>query len=116
MVELQGANSWVSDVAIDERRKFPRALSLKTGKIVSEVLAEPIDTAVLDLSEEGACLLVPDIADIPQAFQLVLDPGNRKLKCEVRWKSGYRIGVHFAEPPGLNLGFVVPTEPSSDAG
>ena len=96
---------------MDERRKYPRALSLKTGKIVSDILAEPIDTAVLDISEEGACLLVPDIADVPDSFHLVIDPGNRKLKCEVRWKNGFRIGVHFRDSPGLNLGFVVLPEP-----
>ena len=90
---------------MDERRKFPRALSLKTGKIVSELIAEPIDTAVLDLSEEGACLLVPDIADIPATFDLILDAVGKKLACEVRWKTGYRIGVHFPEPCGLTLHF-----------
>ena len=86
-----------------EKRKFPRALSLKTGKIVSEAIPVPIDTAALDLSEEGACLLVSDITEVPDRFELILDPDGRKLVCEVRWKSGYRVGVRFAEPCGLTL-------------
>ena len=89
---------------MDERRKFPRALSLKTGKIVSARIPDAIDTAVLDLSEDGACLLVSDITEIPDTFELILDPDGRKLACEVRWKTGYRIGVHFSEPCGLTLG------------
>lgn len=86
-----------------EKRKFPRALSLKTGKIVSESIAHPLDTAALDLSEEGACLLVADIAEVPDRFELILDPDGRKLACEVRWKTGYRVGVRFEEPCGLTL-------------
>ncbi len=78
-------------------------MSLRTGKIVSEKIAEPIDTAVLDLSEEGACLLVSDITEVPESFELILDPDGTKIGCEVRWKTGYRIGVRFAEPCGLTL-------------
>jgi hypothetical protein len=79
----------------DDRRKFPRSLSLKTGKIVSERIPDALDAAVLDLSESGARLLVSDIDEVPDVFDLILDPKGEKVACQVRWKSGYQIGVRF---------------------
>ncbi len=78
-----------------EKRKVSRRLILDTGKIVSPELATEIGTAVLDLSAEGACLLVPDITEVPNVFELVLDSDAKTRKCETRWKAGYRIGVRF---------------------
>jgi hypothetical protein len=78
---------------VGEKRRSERVLTFKTGRIV--LLDAQIDTAVLDVSTEGACLLVPDIADVPETFQLVLDPDFEKRSCEVRWKSGHRIGIRF---------------------
>ena len=78
---------------MQENRKSPRALTFKTGRIM--LSDGQIDAAVLDVSSEGACLLVSDIMDVPETFQLVLDPDSQKRACEVRWKSGYRIGIRF---------------------
>jgi PilZ domain-containing protein len=78
-----------------ERRTDTRVLTLKTGKIVSGEGVAEIETALLDISENGACLLVPDVAEVPDKFQLVLDRHPEAHQCEVRWRSGYRIGIRF---------------------
>jgi hypothetical protein len=46
---------------------------------------------------------VSDITEVPETFDLVLDPDGKRIGCETRWRSGFRIGVRFAEPCGLTL-------------
>lgn len=78
-----------------DRRSTPRILTLKTGKIVSGRHRVEIETAVLDISDGGACLLVSDAADVPETFQLFLDCTPEAHDCEVRWRSGHKLGIRF---------------------
>jgi hypothetical protein len=73
-----------------------RVLTFKTAKIRSVEFAEAIDCAVLNISEAGACILVPEALDLPQSFELTIDFGGVHA-CEVRWRSGSRLGVTFRE-------------------
>jgi len=78
-----------------EKRSSPRLLTFRTGQIVSLQKDKNILAAILDLSQGGACLLVSDIDDVPDRFQFFADCGSETFCCEVRWKSGHRIGVRF---------------------
>jgi PilZ domain len=85
-----------------ERRKHPRALTFKTGKIASSNEMPAIECAVLDISAGGACLLVPDGVELPRTFVLVLDPTGTTHTCNVERTSGSRIGVSFQKLEGSN--------------
>ena len=78
-----------------ERRREPRWLTFKTGMIHSAGLPADFECAILDLSQGGACLLVPGGARIPDTFDLTIDPQGDSHTCQVRWKAESRIGVSF---------------------
>lgn len=80
---------------MDERRTQTRVLTLKTGKIVSVLHNVEMEAAVLDISEGGACLLVSNITAVPDTFQFHGDYDSEAHSCEVRWKSGYKVGIRF---------------------
>jgi hypothetical protein len=85
----------------DNRRKIPRTLTLRTGLIVASADSadgDGIACAVLDESPDGACLLVPENAAIPDSFSLVLDGGDDRQACSVKWRTGCRIGVETKPP------------------
>jgi hypothetical protein len=81
-----------------QNRRHPRLLVLKTGKIaIAETpgnAEDVIDCAVFDLSAGGACILVPNPARIPDAFQMSVGP-NDVYTCRVVWRALKRIGVSF---------------------
>jgi hypothetical protein len=79
----------------DEQRASPRYLTFRTGKIVSLHDDKEILAAVLDLSDGGACLLVSNIMDIPDRFQFFVDCACETYCCEVRWRSGHKVGIRF---------------------
>jgi hypothetical protein len=74
-------------------RRQPRLLTLKTGKILIGRSAPQIECAILNIHGAGACILVPDPADIPETFELVIDNDRKIFTCRVVWKAGHRIGV-----------------------
>ena len=82
---------------MSDGRRHSRALTLKTGKIRLMDRSDDIDCAILNISHGGACILVPAAAELPQAFRLTVDFGGGSHVCEVRWRSGSRLGVEFNE-------------------
>jgi hypothetical protein len=58
----------------------------------------PIDCAIFDLSEGGACLVVPLGTHVPETFELAIDPERASRACRVRWQSGNKLGVAFHLP------------------
>jgi hypothetical protein len=80
---------------MSERRKEQRQLTLKTGKIISFDIQSEIDCAILDISDGGARILLPVGIDLPDTFDLAVDPDGQAKYCRVVWKQGNRIGVSF---------------------
>jgi PilZ domain-containing protein len=78
-----------------EQRKHPRRRVLKTGRIVFNHRFSAFDCTVRNLSEGGACLVLPTTVGIPDAFDLTIEPDPTPLPCQVAWKSTNRIGVAF---------------------
>ena len=78
-----------------DKRDRQRLLTLMTGQIISERISFPLACAILNISDVGACVLVPDAAVIPEVFTLVMDKTGSSRACSVRWKSKNRIGVSF---------------------
>ncbi len=85
-----------------EARTHPRVLTLKTAKIFSDGMPEQTDCAILNISNGGAALLVPDLAVVPMTFTLVIDPYGLVRSCQLRWRAGNRVGVQFTDLEEVN--------------
>jgi hypothetical protein len=80
---------------MDERRRFPRNRTLKSGKIVLNQHSSVVDCTVRNLTDHGALLLVPSLVGIPASFELVLEH-DQHHDCRVVWRGDKRLGVEFA--------------------
>jgi len=83
-----------------DHRRYPRDLVLKTGRI--HLADQPdIDCAILNIAPTGACVLVPDRTDVPDLFDLRIDPDEAVRRCRVVWRDGAKVGFEFVdgEPP-----------------
>ncbi len=78
-----------------ERRECRRTSMLKAGKLVVPDQTADVDCAVLDVSEQGACLLVRDAGSLPARFALIIEADRAPLPCQLKWSTGNRIGVSF---------------------
>jgi hypothetical protein len=81
---------------MEERRRFPRHRTLKSGKIVVQSGRSVVDCTVRNLSAQGALLLVTSLAGIPETFELVLETSGEHQLCRIAWRGEDRIGVEFA--------------------
>ena len=88
-----------------EQRQGPRWLTLRTGTIHGA--SGNIECAILDISERGACLLIPVGAKVDTTFELTTDFAGESFLCRVIWASPSRIGIAFqsqiAEPSHVGL-------------
>ena len=83
---------------MSDGRRHSRALTLKTGKIRLVDRSDDIDCAILNISLTAApAFWCRRQAELPQAFRLTVDFGGGSHVCEVRWRSGSRLGVEFNE-------------------
>jgi hypothetical protein len=78
-----------------ERRLHPRAPTLQTGKVFTGDALPAIACEILNINEGGACILVPNAAEIPKTFTLLLDRTNTTHSCEMVWTARNRIGLAF---------------------
>jgi hypothetical protein len=78
-----------------ERRKHQRFQFNRVGKFYTENGALPRECLIIDISEEGARIVVPDAA-VPNQFNLLIS-GDRATRehCEVAWRLGDEVGVRF---------------------
>lgn len=79
---------------IDERRKSERAEVDEIAFI--SVAGSSTRCRVVNLSEAGAAIEVPDPAHIPNCFQLMMESDRSVRRCRVAWIKKNRIGVQFA--------------------
>jgi hypothetical protein len=78
-----------------EHRKSERRLTLKTGRIVAVNNDYYVECAILNVSQHGACILVPVGAKTEDRFTLLVDGSDRIQQCTVAWREGSRIGVSY---------------------
>ncbi|WP_370640704.1 PilZ domain-containing protein [Xanthobacter sp. NFH-44] len=82
-------------LVITERRTTRRRRTLLTGKIILNQRSSVISCVVRNLSDTGACLEVPAALNLPDAFELKIEPGGACSQCRIVWRSATRIGVAF---------------------
>lgn len=75
-------------------RAHRREITLKTARIISAT-SGPMPCAVLNMSADGACLLVAEPEYVNQEFDLVIDHNGNRHLCFVAWRAGHRVGVRF---------------------
>jgi PilZ domain len=80
---------------MSENRRSERRTTFRTGRIVPDDEACAVDCAILNLSDHGACVLVPVDAAIPDDFALFIDREEKVHHCVVAWRSGPRLGLSF---------------------
>src|SRR5512145_784542 len=92
-------------------RKFVRVDLQKPGFLIPAPDAPWIECYILDISENGACLDVGDLA-VPKMFGLSLTAGGEVRRvCSLIWRRGELIGVRFVTARELRQG----TTPAGEA-
>ena len=82
----------------DERRRLPRVAVDEVAYVSSG--GASTRCWVLNISEEGAAIDVPNAAYIPQRFRLMTEKDRIIRKCRVVWIQQNRIGVAFETESG----------------
>lgn len=77
-----------------ERRRSPRRRVLKAGQILSCEERDARVCHVLDLSDSGARLRIPEAPGCPDLFTLKIDSAHPRA-CEQVWSAGELLGVRF---------------------
>lgn len=85
-------------------RKHVRVDLRKPGFLIPAPDAPWIECHVIDISENGACLEVGDLA-VPKLFGLSLTSGGEVLRvCSLIWRRGELIGARFVSARELRQG------------
>lgn len=100
-------------------RKFVRVGLHKPGFVIPAPDAPWIECYILDISDNGACLDVGDLA-VPGMFGLALTAGGEVRRvCTLIWRRGELIGVRFVSArelrQGTSQGAPAPGEPDKTA-
>jgi len=91
-------------------RKHVRVDLHKRGYLIPAPDAPWIECHVLDISENGACLEVGDLA-VPPLFGLSLTSGGEVLRvCTLVWRRGELIGARFVGAKELRQGLAPAAE------
>ena len=82
-----------------DRRKTPRQEMQWKALIVGVEGSIVAECMTLNVSANGARLLLPPSVEVPDSFDLILAKlGGVRRKCEVTWRSGEGVGVKFVRP------------------
>ena len=94
-------------------RKFVRVDLYKPGFLIPAPDAPWIECYILDISENGACLDVGDLA-VPKVFGLSLTAGGEVRRvCTLIWRKGELVGVRFISAQELRKGIAPAGEPDA---
>jgi CheY-like chemotaxis protein len=85
---------------MSESRTRAREGCLVHGQISSPELSVPIDCTIWDISREGARLILPEGAAIPDRIRIGTPFSSIPRKAEVCWRAGAEIGIRLLEEGG----------------
>ena len=82
-----------------DRRKTPRQEMQWKALIVGADGSIVAECVTMNVSANGARLLLPPSVEVPDSFDLVLAKiGGVRRQCEVTWRSDKGVGVKFVRP------------------
>ena len=84
------------DANSSDRRRSERKKVLRGAKIIYNGGHCTLDCSIVDLSETGACLVLPTLVPLPENITLMLDD-ERKRPAEIVWSASNRLGVRFLD-------------------
>ncbi len=90
-----GCDWWVPPTIARGQRRSERHLTFKTARIVVANHDYSIECVVLNVSQHGACMLVPVGSRVEDRFVLFIDGDEAPHRCTVAWRDGSRIGVSY---------------------
>ena len=94
-------------------RKFVRVELRKRGFLIPAPDAPWIECYIHDISDNGACMDVGDLA-VPKVFGLSLTAGGEVRRvCSLIWRKGELVGVRFISAQELRKGAVPTAEPAA---
>jgi CheY-like chemotaxis protein len=80
-----------------EARSHTRAGCLVHGQISAPELKEPIDCTIWDISYDGARLILPDGASVPDRIKISTPFSLQPREAEVCWRAGGEAGIRLLE-------------------
>jgi hypothetical protein len=83
----------MSEHHMTERRASERLRQLKAASIVFNGATSVLSCTLRNISQAGACLMVPSPLTVPAAFELLT--GGDRRPCTVAWRLPDRIGVKY---------------------
>jgi len=86
---------WVPPTIARVQRRSERRLTLKSAKIMAANHDYALECAILNVSQHGACILVPLGSRVEDRFTLFIDGDEVPHRCTVAWRDGSRIGVSY---------------------
>jgi hypothetical protein len=86
-----------------DKRREPRARTLKKGRIVFNNGGSAIDCVVRNLSSGGSLLVLPSVLGVPETFELHIDSDGSCHVARTMWKGHGKIGVAFVKAPSPTL-------------
>jgi hypothetical protein len=94
---MHGQNVLRSDLRRYQRRVVKLPAKLDPGH------GQPLrDCTIVDISEMGARLALPEPEQTPDEFNLLLTPsGNPSRRCRLVWRGAEHVGVEFDRPLGI---------------
>jgi hypothetical protein len=96
-------------------RKFIRVDLYKPGFVIPAPDAPWIECYILDISDNGACLDVGDLA-VPKVFGLSLTAGGEVRRVfTLIWRRGELVGVRFVSAQELRKGIAPPQSEAETA-
>lgn len=102
-VKLASSDAWPEDVMTkskhvsNERRAAPRYEVRKDGRLL--FIDQPcfVECAIRNISEDGALLSMLVSVSLPPVVLLWEQRTGAIHECEVRWRKGRTVGVHFTD-------------------
>jgi hypothetical protein len=90
-----GCDWWVPPTIARGQRKSERHLTFKTARIVALHHDYSVECVLLNVSQHGACILVPVGSKVENHFSLFIDGDGDAHRCTVAWRDGSRLGVSY---------------------
>jgi PilZ domain len=100
VVQLHSQSSALAKIEGDARAALRRRV-LKAGVVAYNDRHVSLPCAVRDLSATGARVRVEGSVSAPDTFELIIDIDGFEANCQVVWRKGNEIGVHFLGAPRM---------------
>ena len=94
----------------NDRRAFPRHEVRKDGRLLFVDQPCFVECTIRDISEDGALLSMFVSVPLPTLVLLWEQQTGAIHECEVRWRKGRTVGVHFTDVYGRSTRRAIPRE------